>query len=352
MSSPGASSSSCSARAHRARRRDLTRRRGEGVLDLFDLPPDVLVHILSLLPSIRDLVQVDRVCRLFAFREPSFGRHSLVEAALRIRHLAHTGMAVPGDLVREPWWPWSTTKSKLVHDERCRRGARLVPFVPDTVVNADIDARKWIVFYRNSNAAHRQPPPDMILGRMTRAFDNGQGIQDPRVSRQHLRIILQQGEAHEPNGVCRVQALGHNPSTIRRGKLAKLGLGFHAEPSSFKLRRGDMTTLYPGDVIQLVCEDVSRAHGRSLPFEGNACAYRVDFLPPEGDDDELPDGAVVLGREAEETDEEASQPDASQPADAASPQADGGAMPAHGSQQLAEPGLPALVPMEVAPTLL
>ena len=77
----------------------------------------------------------------------------------------------------------------------------------------------------------------MILGRMTRAFDNRQGIQDPRVSRQHLRLILAQGEAHEPNGVCRVQALGHNPSTIRRGKLASLGVGFHAEPPSFKLRR-------------------------------------------------------------------------------------------------------------------
>ena len=45
---------------------------------------------------------------------------------------------------------------------------------------------------------------------------------------------------------------------------------------------GDLATLYPGDVIQLVCEDVSRAHGRSLPFEGNACAYRVEFI--EGDE--------------------------------------------------------------------
>ena len=77
----------------------------------------------------------------------------------------------------------------------------------------------------------------MVLGRMTRAVDNGQGICDPRVSRQHLRLLLAHGEAFEPNGVCKVQALGHNPSTIRRGRLASLGLGFHAEPPSFKLRR-------------------------------------------------------------------------------------------------------------------
>ena len=77
-----------------------------------------------------------------------------------------------------------------------------------------------------------------------------------------------------------------------------------------------MATLYPGDMIQLVCEDVSRAHGRSLPFEGNACTYLVQYL----DDREVdfPPGTVVLGREAEETDEEessaeeGSQPDASQ----------------------------------------
>ena len=77
---------------------------------------------------------------------------------------------------------------------------------------------------------------------MTRAFDNGQGIQDPRVSRQHLKVMLKQGPAYEPNGVCMVQALGHNPSTIKRGKLASLGLGFHAEPANgFKLRRARRT---------------------------------------------------------------------------------------------------------------
>ena len=59
---------------------------------------------------------------------------------------------------------------------------------------------------------------------MTRAVDNGQGIQDPRVSRQHLKVMLAHGEAYEPNGVCRVQALGHNPSTIKRGKLCARAL--------------------------------------------------------------------------------------------------------------------------------
>ena len=158
----------------------------------------------------------------------------------------------------------------------------------------------------------------MILGRMTRAFDNRQGIQDPRVSRQHLRLILAQGEAHEPNGVCRVQALGHNPSTIRRGKLATLGLGFQMEPPTFKLRRGDVTSLYPGDVIQLVCEDVSRAHGRSLPYEGNACAYKLDYLSERCLED-LPDGTVILGREAEETSDEGSEAGGSSPEQAPQP---------------------------------
>jgi len=250
-------------------------------------------------------MQLDLVCHLFCHGTPSFGRHSLVEAALRIRHFAQTGVPVPGDLFREPWWPWLTTKAKLVHDERCRRGARLVPTVPSDAVHSDVDVRKGIVFFRHvaGTPSPEQPPPDMVLGRMTRAFDNGQGIQDPRVSRQHLRIKLQYGEAHEPNGLCRVQALGHNPSTIRRGKMALLGLGFHAEPPSFKLRRGDTITLYPGDVIQLVCEDVSRAHGRSLPFEGNACAYRLEYINPRECDD-LPYGTLVLGREGDDTDEE------------------------------------------------
>ena len=177
----------------------------------------------------------------------------------------------------------------------------------------------------------------MVLGRQTRAFNNGQGIQDPRVSRQHLRLLLTHGEAYEANGVCCVQALGHNPSTIRRGSLASLGVGFHQEPNNFKLRRetppsylasphippppcltplphayprpchvssgGDEQRLYPGDVIQLVCEEVSRAHGRSLAYEGNACAYQVEYIPPN---DRFPPGTLIHGREADDTDEEAS----------------------------------------------
>ena len=84
---------------------------------------------------------------------PSLRRHTvtslatfgaLVEAALRIRHFVHTGLPVPRDLVREPWWPWGSTKAKLVHDERCRRGARLMPLVPENA-NSDIDMRKGVV---------------------------------------------------------------------------------------------------------------------------------------------------------------------------------------------------------------
>ena len=101
-------------------RRRERERRGADALEIVDMPPDVLVHILVLLPSLQDVCTMDRVCRLFAVGTPSFGRHSLVEAALRIRHFAHTGIAVPGALVREPWWPWGSTKAKLVHDERCR----------------------------------------------------------------------------------------------------------------------------------------------------------------------------------------------------------------------------------------
>ena len=150
MSDAGSSSSDAlTSRALRVRRRDSVRR-GVAAIDLLDLPPDVLVHILVLLPSLRDVCQVDCVCKLFYYGTPSFGRHSLVEAALRIRHRAHTGLSVPGSLVREPWWPWGSTKAKLVHDERCRRGAMLVPQVPDTVVNGDIDVRKRIVFFGGS----------------------------------------------------------------------------------------------------------------------------------------------------------------------------------------------------------
>ena len=142
-------------------RRRERERRGADALEIVDMPPDVLVHILVLLPSLQDVCTMDRVCRLFAVGTPSFGRHSLVEAALRIRHRAQTGHAVPGNLIREPWWPWQTTKAKLVHDERCRRGARLVPLIPESVVNTDVDVRKGLAFYRRAGPG--APPPDMVL---------------------------------------------------------------------------------------------------------------------------------------------------------------------------------------------
>ena len=158
----GSSSRASSSRARELRaRRRLNAKTGVELLDV--LPPDILVHILVLLPTTRDLCQMDMVCRLFAFGTSEFGRQSLVEAALRIRHFAQTGLAVPGDLIREPWWPWASTKAKLVHDERCRRGVRLEPLVPDTVVNSDMDQRKGIVFFRRAGCAraralHAAPP--------------------------------------------------------------------------------------------------------------------------------------------------------------------------------------------------
>ena len=161
------SSSGASARELRARKRNLTRKRTPGGLELLDLPPDVLVHILVQLPAIEDLCQVDQSCRLFCFGTPDFGKHSLVEAALRIRHLAHTGVAVPGTLVREPWWPWGSTKLKLVHDERCRRGARLVPYVPETVVNPDMDQRNGVAFFKAG--AHKRDRAPVALSNARRS---------------------------------------------------------------------------------------------------------------------------------------------------------------------------------------
>ena len=55
-----------------------------------------------------------------------------------------------------------------------------------------------------------------------------------------------------------------------------------------------------------MCEDVSRAHGRSLPFEGNSCEYEIDVIPENCD---LSPPQVVYGREVEksETDSDSSE---------------------------------------------
>ena len=268
------------------------------------LPPDIIAHILTMpCLSVEDLAQMDQVCRLFAF---AFGHdqgkpvgHSIVEAALRLRRCAQTGISVPATLPREPWWTWPSLKAKLFHDERCRRGVRLLPNLPQA---PSTDHRKGVVFFHGEGGVGT-PPDEIVLGRMTRAFDNRQGIQDPRVSRQHLRVsLLNDFAPSQPSGLARVLGLGHNPSTIRRANPSHRP----GEPASFKLRRGDTATLYPGDIIQLVCEDVSRAHGRSLPFEGNPCAYRIEFIPESCD---LSPPLVVYGRDADREGTEVGTPE-------------------------------------------
>jgi hypothetical protein len=267
------------------------------------LPPDVIAHILTMpCLSIEDLVMVDRVSKLFAHTPQSAtGQpcgHSVVESALRLRRCLQTGVAVPKVCPRESWWRWSSLKYKLFHDECCRRGVRLLPNVPAT----GPDIRKGVIFFHGEGPLG-SPPDEIVLGRMTRAFDNRQGIQDPRVSRQHLRIsLLNDFEPEAPAGVARVLGLGHNPSTIRRAHPNMLP----DDPPVFKLRRGDTATLYPGDTIHLVCEDVSRAHGRSLPFQGNSCEYKIDVIPEHCD---LAPPQVVYNREVERGETEAGSPE-------------------------------------------
>ena len=270
------------------------------------LPPDVIAHILTMpCLTIEDLVMVDRVSKLFAFApKPSSGRpsghsHSIIESALRLRRAVQTGVAVKAEIPREDWWQWPNLKCKLFHDELCRRGVRLVPKLPAT---SGPDVRRGVIFFHGAGPPG-SPPDEIVLGRMTRAFDNRQGISDPRVSRQHLRIsLLNDFAPAQPAGVARVLGLGHNPSTIRRANPS----AHSGEQPSFKLRRGDTATLYPGDTIHLVCEDVSRAHGRSLPFEGNSCEYEIDVIPENCD---LSPPQVVYGREVEksETDSDSSE---------------------------------------------
>ena len=70
----------------------------------------------------------------------------------------------------------------------------------------------WRYFSSMARGHLRSPPDEIVLGRMTRAFDNRQGISDPRVSRQHLRIsLLNDFAPAQPAGVARVLGLGHNP---------------------------------------------------------------------------------------------------------------------------------------------
>jgi hypothetical protein len=278
------------------RRRQPTGHDGGGFDLLGSLPPDMLVHILCLLPHVEDLGCIDCVCRLFSAPREDFG-HSIVEATLRTRSLAQTGRPVPSQMLPFPeWWPWQTTKAKLFHDERCRRGVRLTPEIPRPKRNKpQVDHRTPIVYFRPPLKREGPPTdPGVILGRKTRAFNNGQGIEDPRVSRLHAELKLLVDDPLKANGLAQIKALGHNPSTITRAEPIR---DPSEEGPAFKLRRGDVNVLFPGDRVHFVCEDVSRAHGRSIDYKNNPCTYIVDYVPPHLD---LSPPLVVYGRTAGE----------------------------------------------------
>ena len=184
-----------------------------------------------------------------------------------MRYANQTGRMVPASVCKvwPAWWPWRSSKGKLFHDERCRRGVRLLPLDGPAE-----DLRKEVAFYREGvpdvdhpNAA--ELGTTVVLGRTTRAFDNRQGIQDPRVSRRHALLTFLRHDPNHANGIVRMHALGHNPSTVKRANKTMPG-----ELSSFKLRRGEATTLYPGDVVQFVCEDV---------FRELRCSQDADSVP-------------------------------------------------------------------------
>ena len=87
--SAASSSLGPSARELRARKRERARR-DPNAIDLIEMPPDILVHILVMLPAIEDLCIADRVCRLFARGTPSFGNHSLVHVTTgRSKNICH-----------------------------------------------------------------------------------------------------------------------------------------------------------------------------------------------------------------------------------------------------------------------
>ena len=93
-----------------------------------------------------------------------------------------TGVSVPKVLPAESWWRWPSLKYKLFPMNAAGAACGCYPTF----------LRPGRIFAAASSSMEvRQAPPDeIVLGRMTRAFDNRQGIQDPRVSRQHLRISL------------------------------------------------------------------------------------------------------------------------------------------------------------------
>ena len=258
---------------------------------LLALPSDVLAHIVELLPNVEMVARCASLCRTFPFPTIT-GGCSIIEEAMRRRWLAHTGAELPID---RPLSSYSDTRSwswtqQLMYLERCRRGIVLRPQKSQRMRTG---TRRPIFLVRT--CCRMTQPCTILLGRTTRVVDNGQGITDPRVSRRHAQISLLQGvvhnRVHDPAkpadgdaggppwdiAVARVEGIGHNPSRIVRNSARTRSRATNFS-SDRKLKRTEHSFLFPGDELHLVCEDVSRAHGRSAAFEGNACAYRVDLI--------------------------------------------------------------------------
>lgn len=260
---------------------------------LLQIPSDVLAHIIELLPTVESVARASLICRAFPYPTHEGGR-SIIEEAMRGRAVAQTGAELPPTVpLGEKMGSWTR---QLVQLERCRRGLVLRPQPSERMRNA-IDA--WEKGGRKGErpgGGLRRPvyivrpcgrmsvPCSVLLGRTTRVVDNGQGIQDPRVSRRHAEISLRFSDARDDSGrwftsaedawslgFAKIDAVGHNPSRIVRKRP-------DGRTSEKKLRHAEQQQLRPNDELHLVCEDVSRAHGRSAAFEGNTCAYKVDYI--------------------------------------------------------------------------
>jgi len=251
------------------------------VARLLQLPSDVLAHIVELLPTVEAVALSSYICRAFSFPTEEGGR-SIIEEAMRGRAVTQTGSELPSVVpLGEKNGTWTRQLFLL---ERCRRGLvlRPQPSQPGREGLRPGGQRRPVYIVRP--CGFLSTPCSVVLGRTTRVVDNGQGIQDPRVSRRHAEISLRcsqvlndSGQRFTPPeeawsiGFARVDAIGHNPSRIVRKRA-------DGRTNEKKLRRDDHTQLRPGDELHLVCEDVSRAHGRSAAFEGNTCAYKVDMI--------------------------------------------------------------------------
>jgi len=233
-------------------------------LKLCDLPADLLVRIVEHLPTVECIARLE--CVSTAWHGVPRGR-SVVEEGLRARAAFHVGAVVPAGL----------SLGELYSLERCRRGVRLTPLS----IDGRADGRRPILLVRGrgiQSPQSPQSPQSVLVGRTTRVVDNGQRITDPRVSRRHAEVALLRVPTlgdDEPFSLQlgRLNALGHNPSR-------HLGVPHGGAKAAVerKVRRGETIVLRPGDEVHLVCEDVSRAHGRSAAFEGNTCAYRIDLV--------------------------------------------------------------------------